>query len=112
VLMTLGGRKPQLEGGVKYMSMNILASMIFLTGIGILYGITGCLNLADLARTIPEVKNQNLVDITAVFFLIGFGIKSAVFPLYFWLPSSYHTPPSAVAAVFGGLLTKVGVYAL
>lgn len=112
VLMTLGGRKPQLEGGVKYMSMNILASMIFLTGIGILYGITGCLNLADLSRTIPEVENQNLVDITAVFFLVGFGIKSAIFPLYFWLPSSYHTPPSAVAAVFGGLLTKVGVYAM
>lgn len=112
VLMTLGGRKPQLEGGVKYMSMNILASMIFLTGIGILYGITGSLNLADLSRTIPQIQNQNLVDITAVFFLIGFGIKSAIFPLYFWLPSSYHTPPSAVAAVFGGLLTKVGVYAL
>ena len=112
VLMTLGGRKAQLEGAVKYMSLNILASTFFLTGIGILYGITGTLNVADLAIKIPLVDNQSIVNMTATFFLIGFGIKSAVFPLYFWLPSSYHTPPSAVAAIFGGLLTKVGMYAM
>lgn len=112
VLMTLGGRKAQLEGGVKYMAMNILASTFFLTGIGILYGITGTLNMADLSQKIQLVQNQTLVGITSCFFIIGFGIKSAVFPLYFWLPSSYHTPPSAVAATFGGLLTKVGIYAM
>lgn len=112
VLMTLGGRKAQLEGAVKYMAMNILASMFFLTGIGILYGITGSLNMADLSIKIQEVQNKALIGITSCFFIIGFGIKSAVFPLYYWLPSSYHTPPSAVAATFGGLLTKVGIYAL
>lgn len=112
VLLTLGGRKAQLEGAVKYMAMNILASMIFLTGIGILYGLTGSLNMADLSIKVAAVENRNLVNLTAIFFIIGFGIKSAVFPLYFWLPSSYHTPPSAVAAIFGGLLTKVGIYAL
>lgn len=112
VLLTLGGRKAQLEGAVKYMAMNILASTFFLTGVGLLYGITGTLNMADLALKIPQVENQSIVKLTAMFFLIGFGIKSAVFPLYFWLPSSYHTPPSAVAATFGGLLTKVGIYAL
>jgi multicomponent Na+:H+ antiporter subunit D len=112
VLMTLGGRKNQLEGALKYMSMNILASMFFLTGIGILYGMTGSLNMADLAIKMHDVQNRSLVGITSVFFILGFGIKSAVFPLYFWLPSSYHTPPSAVAATFGGLLTKVGIYAI
>ncbi len=112
VLMTLGGRKAQLEGAVKYMAMNILASTFFLTGIGILYGITGSLNMADLSIRIREFHNQSLINIAAIFFLLGFGIKSAVFPLYYWLPSSYHTPPSAVAATFGGLLTKVGVYAI
>src|SRR5690606_11479845 len=81
VLMTLGGRKAQLEGAVKYMAMNILASMFFLTGIGILYGITGSLNMADLALKIQEVQNKTLVGITSCFFIIGFGIKSAVFPL-------------------------------
>lgn len=112
VLMTLGGRKAQIEGSVKYMAMNILASIFFLTGIGILYGITGTLSMADLSSKVAAVENQSLVDVTAIFFIIGFGIKSAVFPLYFWLPSSYHTPPSVVAAVFGGLLTKVGIYAM
>jgi multicomponent Na+:H+ antiporter subunit D len=112
VLLTLGGRIPQLEGAVKYMAMNILASMFFLTGIGILYGITGSLNMADLSIKIAALEDRSIVNLTAIFFLIGFGIKSAVFPLYFWLPSSYHTPPSAVAAVFGGLLTKLGLYAL
>ena len=112
VLMTLGGRKAQLEGAVKYMAMNILASTFFLTGIGILYGISGSLNMADLSIRIREFHNQPLLDVAAIFFLLGFGIKSAVFPLYYWLPSSYHTPPSAVAANFGGLLTKVGVYAI
>lgn len=112
VLLTLGGRKGQIEGAVKYMAMNILASMIFLTGIGMLYGFTGTLNMADLSLKVAAVENRNLVNLTAVFFIVGFGIKSAVFPLYFWLPSSYHTPPSVVAAIFGGLLTKVGIYAL
>ncbi|WP_081208535.1 proton-conducting transporter transmembrane domain-containing protein [Salegentibacter sediminis] len=112
VLITLGGEKAQLEGAVKYFTLNFLASMIFLTAIAVLYGLTGSLNMADLAIKVSEIENRALVQITAVLFLIGFGIKAAVFPLYFWLPASYHTPPSAVSAIFGGLLTKVGVYAL
>src|SRR5690606_16135954 len=59
-----------------------------------------------------EIENRGLVNVTGLLFFVGFGIKSAVFPLYYWLPSSYHTPPSAIAATFGGLLTKVGIYAL
>ncbi|KEQ31017.1 proton-conducting transporter membrane subunit [Pedobacter antarcticus] len=112
VLMTLGGRKPQLEGAINYVTMNLLASVIFLTAIGILYGLTGSLNMADLSIKIADIENRELVHVTAILFFVGFGIKSAVFPLYFWLPSSYNTPPSAIAAIFGGLLTKVGIYAL
>lgn len=112
VLITLGGEKAQIEGAVKYFTLNILASIIFLTAIAVLYGLAGSLNMADLAVLVPQLKNRHLVEVTAILFLVGFGIKSAVFPLYFWLPASYHTPPSAVAAIFGGLLTKVGVYAL
>lgn len=102
----------QMEGAIKYVTMNMLASVIFLTAIGILYGITGTLNIADLALKVEQVENRGLVTVTSLLFFIGFGIKSAVFPLYFWLPSSYHTPPSAIAAIFGGLLTKMGIYAL
>lgn len=112
VLMTLGGKKPQMEGAIKYVAMNMLASVFFLTAIGILYGITGTLNMADLSLKVAAIENRSLVNISALLFFIGFGIKSAVFPLYFWLPSSYHTPPSAIAALFGGLLTKVGIYAM
>jgi multicomponent Na+:H+ antiporter subunit D len=112
VLITIGGEKPQIEGAIKYVTMNLLASAIFLTAIAILYGIAGSLNMADLSKYVSEIENRGLVNVTAILFLVGFGIKSAIFPLYFWLPASYHTPPPAISAIFGGLLTKVGVYAL
>lgn len=111
VLLTLGGERAQLEGAIKYVTLNLLSSAMFLTGVGILYGIAGTLNMADL-----HVKLQNVAPGTAttvaMLFLIAFGIKAAAFPLFFWLPASYHTPPVAVSAIFAGLLTKVGVYAL
>lgn len=112
VLITIGGERLQLEGAVKYFTLNVLASVIFLTAIAILYGLTGTLNLADLAVKARGIGNQALLNTCALMFFVAFGIKSAVFPLYFWLPASYHTPPPAVSAVFAGLLTKVGVYAL
>lgn len=112
VLLTLGGREKQIGGGIKYVALNLVASVIFLTAIAILYGLTGSLNMADLSRKVAAIENRGLVNVTAILFFVGFGIKSAVFPLYFWLPASYHTPPSAIAAIFGGLLTKVGIYAL
>ncbi|TVQ80313.1 MAG: Na+/H+ antiporter subunit D [Flavobacteriales bacterium] len=112
VLITLGSEKAQLEGAMKYVTMNLLASIIFLTGIAMLYGLLGSLNLADLSRRIAESPDIGLINTAAVLLLVGFGIKSALFPMYFWLPASYHTPPAAVSAIFGGLLTKVGVYAM
>src|SRR5690606_2019738 len=112
VLITLGGEKIQIEGAVKYVTMNLLASIIFLTAIALLYGLTGSLNMADLSQKVAGLENQTLVNVTAALFFIGFGIKSAIFPLYFWLPASYHAPPPAVSAIFAGLLTKVGIYAI
>jgi multicomponent Na+:H+ antiporter subunit D len=112
VLLSLGGQKAQLEGSVKYFTLNMLASTVFLTAIAIVYGLVGTLNLADISIKIATVENKTIVRIAAIVFMVGFGIKSAIFPLYFWLPASYHTPPSPVSALFGGLLTKVGVYAM
>ena len=112
VLMALGGEKGQLEGALKYVTLNLLSSALFLVAVGILYGVTGTLNLADLARAVPNIRPVGLANTLAVLFLIAFGIKAAIFPLFFWLPSSYHTPPAAVSALFAGMLTKVGVYAL
>ncbi|MDU8944830.1 Na+/H+ antiporter subunit D [Ovoidimarina sediminis] len=111
-LLVLGGSKAQIDGGVKYVTLNLISTILFLSGIGLLYGMTGTLNMADLARTVPEVENRGLVTVVAMMFMVAFGVKAAVFPLFFWLPASYHTPAFSVSAVFAGLLTKVGVYAL
>ncbi|MEN9934802.1 MAG: hypothetical protein RLZZ387_1381 [Chloroflexota bacterium] len=112
VLLALGGDRPQMEGGIKYVTINLLASALFLIAVGVLYAEAGTLNMADLARRVPELTNQGLVAALAALLLVSFGIKAAVFPLFFWLPAAYHTPPAAVSALFAGLLTKVGVYAL
>jgi multicomponent Na+:H+ antiporter subunit D len=112
VLLALGGERAQLEGAVKYVSLNLLSSAVFLAAVGVLYGVAGTLNLADLALAVQGGTAPGLVTTLACLFLVTFGIKAAVFPLFFWLPASYHTPPVAVSAVFAGLLTKVGVYAL
>ncbi|MFN3260125.1 MAG: Na+/H+ antiporter subunit D [Pikeienuella sp.] len=111
-LLILGGSKAQIDGGVKYVALNMISTILFLSGVGLLYGMTGTLNMADLARTVPALEDQGLVTLIAVMFMIAFGVKAAVFPLFFWLPASYHTPAFSVSAVFAGLLTKVGVYAL
>lgn len=111
VLVALPGGRSQLEAAVKYLTLNFIASAFFLVGLGVLYGITGTLNMADLSVKLVNEPQKDLVLSTAVLFLVAFGIKAGVFPFYFWLPSSYHVTPTPVAAVFAGLLTKVGVYA-
>lgn len=111
VLMILGGGKAQLSGGVKYFAVSLLSSILFLSSVGLLYGATGALNMADLATRVEEVS-PGLLSALAMLFLVAFGLKAAVFPFFFWLPASYPAPPVIISALFAGLLTKVGVYAL
>jgi multicomponent Na+:H+ antiporter subunit D len=111
-LLVLGGSREQIDGGVKYVALNLISTILFLAGTGLLYGMTGTLNLADLSLAVREVENQGLLTVVAMMFMVAFGVKAAVFPLFFWLPAAYHTPAFSVSAVFAGLLTKVGVYAL
>jgi multicomponent Na+:H+ antiporter subunit D len=111
-LLTLGGERNQMEGAIKYVTINLFSSAIFLTAVGLLYGMVGTLNMADLSVKLAQAENQGLVNVLALLFMASFGIKAGAFPLFFWLPASYHTPLVAVSAVFAGLLTKVGVYAL
>jgi multicomponent Na+:H+ antiporter subunit D len=111
-LLIQGGTREQLDAGVKYVVLNLLVTTLFLLGVGFLYGLTGTLNMADLAGAIPRVENQGLVRTLAVLFLLCFGAKAAVFPLFFWLPAAYHTASAPIVAIFAALLTKVGVYAL
>lgn len=112
VLLALGGQRAQLEGAIKYVALSLIASTLLLMGVGMTYGLAGTLNMADLAVVLPKIEQRNLVLSIAMLFMIAFGMKAAMFPLFFWLPASYHTPPVPVSAIFSGLLTKVGVYAL
>jgi multicomponent Na+:H+ antiporter subunit D len=112
VLLALGGERGQLEGAVKYVTINLVASAFFLSALGILYGLVGTLNMADLSVQLAALNRPGLTSTLAMLFLAAFGIKAALFPFFFWLPASYHTPPPAVSALFAGLLTKVGVYSL
>ena len=112
VLLTLGGERGQLEGAIKYVTLNLFSSVVFLAGVGLIYGVTGTLNMAHLAIRMDALNDPALATALAAPLLVGFGIKAAVFPLFFWLPASYHTPPPAVSALFAGLLTKVGVYSI
>lgn len=112
VLLTLGGESKQLEGTMKYVTLNLISSALFLVGVGFLYGIAGTLNMADLAVKLMAYENKSMVTVVSMFFLAAFGIKAAVFPVFFWLPASYHTPPIAVTSILAGLLTKVGIYSL
>ena len=112
VLLTLGGGRFQLEGSIKYVAINVFSSTIFLAGIGMIYGLTGTVNMAAAGLALDGFANQTLPTVTAGFFLVSFGIKAAVFPLFFWLPASYHTPPIGISSFLIALMTKVGVYTL
>jgi multicomponent Na+:H+ antiporter subunit D len=112
VLLALGGERAQLEGAIKYVTLNLISSTLFLTAAGLLYATAGTLNMADLAVKLQGTSQPGLVTTLSMLLLVSFGIKAGVFPLFFWLPASYHTPPVAVSAIFAGLLTKVGVYSL
>src|SRR3954454_22139812 len=111
VLLTLGGTGARIRAGTIYVVVNVLSSSLFLIAIAAVYSATGSLNLADLAGRISDLPAQ-LSLVLQLLLLTTFSIKAAVFPLSFWLPDSYPTAPAPVTAVFAGLLTKVGIYAI
>ncbi len=112
VLLALGGERAQMEAAIKYVTLSLIGSVLLLAGVGLTYGIVGTLNMADLAVELARLERPGLVNAVSILFLLAMGLKAAVFPLFFWLPASYHTPPATVTALFSGILTKVGVYVL
>ena len=110
-LIAFGGKKIQLKKSIPYIAINVVSSWIFLVAIAYLYGTLGTLNLAHLSQLIAENGQTPLVTVISILFLIVFGLKSGLL-LYQWLPASYSAPPTAIAALFGALLTKVGIYAM
>ena len=111
-LLVLGSRYEQLDGAIRYAFLNLVATTIFLATTGYLYGVFGTLNMADIARKAEGLRESAPVMTLAALYFFAFAMKAAAFPLNFWLPASYHTPRSVVSALFAGLLTKVGIYAL
>lgn len=111
VLITMGGTTQRIRAGTTYIVVSLVSSILFLIAIAVIYGATGTVNMAHLAVRIAELP-FDVQLILNLMLLIAFGIKAAVFPLAFWLPDSYPTAPAPVTAVFAGLLTKVGVYAI
>lgn len=111
-MIVLGNERPQLDGAVKYAVLNMVATTLFLITSGLLYGLVGTLNMADIAGKVKALPSAAPIFGIAALFFLAFAMKAAAFPVNYWLPASYHTPRIVVAAVFAGLLTKVGVYAL
>jgi len=113
-LLALGSEAGQLRETVKYLVINLIASTFFLIGLALLYRTMGTLNMADLAFKIQNSSGEldPMLTILAMVFLFVFGTKAAIFPLFFWLPGPYFQPSAGLSAFFGGILTKVGVYAI
>ena len=111
VLLTLGGTGARIRAGVTYIVISLVSSVFFLAAIAMIYGATGTVNMAQVAQRIGDLPADTAL-LLHVMLLLGFAIKAALFPMSFWLPDSYPTAPAPVTAVFAGLLTKVGVYAI
>ncbi|WP_368901249.1 Na+/H+ antiporter subunit D [Oceanobacillus oncorhynchi] len=111
VLIVFGGKKRQLRESIKYVIVNVVSSWIFLVAIAYIYGSVGTLNMAHIAERVAENGQTATLTVVSIVFLTVFALKAGLF-LYFWLPGSYSVPISPVAAMFGALLTKVGIYAM
>ncbi|MRH28275.1 Na+/H+ antiporter subunit D [Microbacterium sp. SYP-A9085] len=111
VLITLGGTESRIRTGVVYIVVSLVSSILFLAAIAMIYAALGTVNMAQIAERIGQLPPSTQL-VLHLMLLIAFAIKAAVFPLSFWLPDSYPTAPAPVTAVFAGLLTKVGVYAM
>jgi multicomponent Na+:H+ antiporter subunit D len=111
VLITLGGTSGRIRAGIVYIVVSLVSSVLFLASIAMVYAALGTVNMVQISQRMSELPQQTQL-VLHVMLLLAFSIKAAVFPLSFWLPDSYPTAPAPVTAVFAGLLTKVGVYAI
>lgn len=112
LLLVAEGGRAQRVATVRYLVPGVLSSMLLLAGVGLTYGLTGTLFLPDVADRFAELSPSPAVRAVACVLALSFALKAGLFPVFAWLPASYPAAPSAIAALFAGLLTKVGVYAL
>ncbi len=112
-LLLHGGGKARVGAGLHYVILNLAGSALFLIALGVLYGATGTLNMADMARRVAQLSGDQaaLATAGALLLIVVFSLKAALLPLYFWLPRTYASAPAPVAALFA-IMTKVGLYAI
>lgn len=111
-LIVLGGEKKQLRESFKYLLFNLFSSVVFVTAVSFLYAVVGTVNMAHIAERVQEINQQGVLTTIGIVLFFVFATKAALFPLYFWMPKSYTVPNPIVSALFGALLTKVGIYAI
>lgn len=111
-LISLGEDRRALTAAYRYLVMGTIGATFILIGIGLLYMMTGTLNMMDLAARLPGVANTRTVAVALGFLTVGLSLKIALFPLHYWLPNAYTYAPSAVSALLAATATKVGVYVL
>ena len=111
-LVAHGTRRGALLSAFRYLIMGTLGATFYLIGVGLLYIMTGTLNMADMAERIPEVADTRAVRAAFVFIMVGLGLKLALFPLHRWLPGAYSNAPSAVTVFLAATATKVAVYVM
>lgn len=111
-LIVLGGGKVQLRESIKYVLINLFSSMLFVTTVAFLYSVVGTVNMAHIAERVQDVEQKGVLTTIGILLFFVFGTKAALFPLYYWLPKPYTVPNPVVSALFGALLTKVGIYSI
>ena len=112
VLVALGPGPAALLAAFRYLVLGSIGATFFLIGVGLLYMMTGTLNMADLSARIDDVAHTRTVAAGVVFVVLGIGLKAAVFPLHAWLPAAYAQAPSSAASFLAGTSTKVSIYVL
>lgn len=112
-LLLHGSGWPRVRSGLHYIAMNLMASTLFLIGVAMLYGVTGSLNMADMAIMVPAIPedDRGLLHAGAAILVVAFLVKAAAWPLNFWLPATYASASAPVGALFA-IMTKLGVYAI
>jgi len=111
-LISMGQDRRALTAAFQYLILGTIGATFILIGIGMLYMMTGTLNMADMARLLPSVTGQRTILVAFAFFSVGVSIKMALFPLHLWLPNAYTYAPSVVTAFLAATATKVSVYVL
>lgn len=111
-LISLGRQRQALTAAYQYLIMGTIGATFFIIGVGLLYAMTGTLNMADLSQRLPELYNHRTIHTAFAFIMVGFALKLALFPLHLWLPNAYTYAPTVVSIFLAATATKVAVYVM